>query len=64
MIEQFDITGNEKIYIYTFSPSTSCEKKGLCYKAVVKTEESGPLNLVRIYVLSQIIIDGNDCLLV
>jgi hypothetical protein len=33
------------------------------YKAVVKTEESGPFN-VRIYVLSEIIIDGNDCLLV
>jgi hypothetical protein len=39
-------------------------KKVSCYKAVFKTEESGPLNLVRINVLSQIIIDGTDCLLV
>jgi hypothetical protein len=38
-------------------------KKGLCYKAGVKSEDSGPLNWVKIYVLSQIIIDGNDCLL-
>jgi hypothetical protein len=28
-----------------------------------KSEDSGPLNWVKIYALSQIIIDGNDCLL-
>ena len=63
LIEQFDITGNEKIIIFILFIYIMW-KKGLCCKAVVKTEDSGHLNLVRIYVLSQIIIDGNGCLLV
>ena len=44
MIEQFDIAGNE-IYIYIHSLHLHHVNKGLCYKAVVKTEDSGPLNL-------------------
>ena len=44
LIEQFDITGNE-IYIYIHSLHLHHVNKGLCYKAVVKTEDSGPLNL-------------------
>jgi hypothetical protein len=53
LIEQFDITGNEKnnnihsLYLHHVN------KRGLCYKAVVKTEESGPLS--RSYIVTVIL---------